>query len=504
MKTLFNIVSTAVCVAALSAPVVRAQQQAQDQSQPQAQDQSQQQTPADQGAAQPAAPIPAYHSPLASAAGNGDEDTQTELTPDTRALTGVENLSLGTPISHTYWQPHVDFSSTVDSNPQIQPGQSSWGTWTSVSGGVDLHRASGNSVLALDYIGGGMFSNDSGASNGILQGVNFSDKYSFRRWALLLLEQLNYSPGSGFGLNGLGGSTFPGAGSSGAGSTFNPGQTLLTGDGQILQNSFNTEVDAFLTARSSLTFVGGYSLGHYFQSDLFDYGNANFRAGYNYQIDRKNTFGLSYTFSEYNYSNSDQSITSHTALVSYGRRVTGRLAFQIAVGPQVSFSHQPIGGGTSSGGGAAGGAGVTSATLVNWSLSANLQYQLQRTGLGLTYYHGVGGGSGLLAGSLTDTVSGFATRRVSRTFAGGISGGYSRNQGQVVGAATSSNQTYDYWYGGANLTHPIGRSLALSLSYQLQYQSSNAAFCIGPTCGTSVIRNSITFGVGWHERPLLF
>jgi hypothetical protein len=503
MKTLFYIIGTAVCVVALSAPGVRAQQQTPDQGQPQTPDQGQPQTP-DQGPAQPAAPIPAYRSPLASAANNDDEDTETELTPDTRALTGVQNLSLGNSLTHSYWQPHVDIFSTVDSNPQVEPGQSTWGTWISATGGVDLHRVSGNSVLTLSYVGGGMLSTDSGANNGVVQGLNFSDRYLFRRWAILFLEQLNYSPGSSFGLNGLDGSTYTGGGSSGTGSVFNPGQPLLTGQGQILQNSFNTEVDTFLTARTSLTFVGGYSLGHYFQSDLFDYGNVNFRAGYNYQMDRKNTIGLSYTFSEYNYSNSAQSITSHTAQVSYGRRVTGRLAFQVAAGPQVSFSHEPITGTVSSGGGAAGGPGETSATLVNWSLSANLRYQWQRTGLALTYNHGVQGGYGLLSGSLTDNVSGSVTRQVSRTFSSGITGGYSRSQGQVIGAAMPSNQSFDYWYGGANLSHPIGRTLALTLAYQVQYQTSNAAFCFGPTCGTSLVRNLISFGVGWHERPLLF
>jgi hypothetical protein len=345
-----------------------------------------------------------------------------------------------------------------------------------------------------------MFSNDSNGNNGVLQGLNFSDRYLFRRWAILFFDQLNYSPGSAFGLNGLGGDSFPGGGSAGTGTVFNPGESLLTGQGQILQNSFNTEVDTYLTARTSLTFVGGYSLGHYFQSDLFDYGNANFRVGYNYQLDRKNTIGLAYTFSEFNYSNSNQSITSHTGQVSYGRRVTGRLALQVGVGPQISFSHEPITGGVSPGGGP----GATSATLVGWALNANLQYQWERTSLVLSYNHGVGGGAGLLAGSLTDTASGSITRRVSRTFSSGITGGYSRNQGEAIGFGAATNQTFDYWFGGANLSHPIGRTLALSLSYQFQYQTSNTPVCVGPTCGMSLTRNTISFGLGWHERPLLF
>ena len=505
MRTLFNIFGSALCVAALSAPTVRAQQQTPDQSQQQEPDQSQQQTPPDQGPTKPAGPIPAYRSPLAAAA-NNDEDTEPELTPDTRSLTGVQNLSLGTPTTRSYWQPHINIFSTVDSNPAESTGQSSWSTWASFSGGVDVHRNSGNSDMILSYVGGAMISSDSSASNGVVQALDFSDRFLFRRWAVSFFDQLNYLPESSFGFGGLGGGALPGGGSQGLGAGFGPGQTILTGRGQNLGNSFDTEVDAFLSPRTSLTFIGGYSLLRYFDSDLLNYGAANFRAGYNYQMDRKNTIGVSYTFSDFNYSNFNQSFVSHTAQFSYGRRVTGRLAFQIAAGPQVVFSRVPISpvSGSSGGAGRTGSTATSSTTQLYWSLNTSLRYQLQRTSLGLMYSHGVGGGSGVLAGSLTDTVSGSVSRQVSRALSSGVTGGYSRNQGLAIVTTTPTSQTYDYWYGGANLSHPIGRSLDLTLSYQLQYQTSNAAFCIGPTCGTSLIRNMISFGVGWHERPLRF
>jgi hypothetical protein len=506
MRTAFNFVAALLCTVALCTPAVRAQQQSQDQGQQQAPDQSQQQTPAPPGPTQPTqptAPIPAYHSPLAGAADN-DEDTENEVAPDTSSLTGVQNFSLGAQATRSYWQPHFDLFSTIDSNPAENAGGSTdWSYSTALSGGVDVYRNSGNSNLTLRYLGGGTFSNNSTAGNGIVQSLGLSEKVTFRRWVLSVIDQLNYLPQSSFGFNGLGTTGLPGSG--GLGSGFTPGQSLLTGQGQNLGNSFDTEVDALLTARSSLTFAGGYSLLHYFDSDLLNYGTATFRAGYNYQMNRKDTIGVEYTFSKYIYSNFDQSITSHSAEITYGRRVTGRLAFQIAAGPQIAVFQTPISTGTgSSGEGGTGSSSTGSTTQVYWTLSANAQYALRRAAFGLAYNHGVGGGSGALAGSLTDTVSGFATRQMSRTFSSGITAGYSRNQGLAITTSTPSNQTYDYWYGGGNLSYPIGRSLALTLAYQLQYQTSNVAFCIGPTCGTSVIRHTISLGLGWHERPLLF
>jgi hypothetical protein len=500
MKSLFGLLATAVSAAMLCAGAVQAQQQGQDQSQQPAPDQGQQQTAPDQGA-QPQGPIPAYHSPLAGAASNQDED-QEQTIPDTNSLTGVRNLSLGSPTSRNYWQPHVDIFSTIDSNPlENAGGKTNWDTDNSFSGGVDLHHQSGESDLTLSYLGGASVSNASGVSNGVVQGLDVNEKLSFRRWVVTFIDQLYYLPQSASGFNGLGAVSLPGNGSGGLGSGLTPGQTLLTGQGQSLENSFYTEADWLLTPRSSLTFVGGYSLLHYFDSNLLDFGTVTARGGYNYQVDRKNTVGLDYTFSTYNYSNFHQSITSNAVEASYGRRVTGRLAFQISAGPQIVVFQTPISG--SSVGGGTGSA--STGTQLRWTLSANVNYVYRRTGLALGYSHGVGGGSGALAGSEADTVYGSVTREMSRRFSSGITGGYSRNSGlAITTTSTPSNQTYDYWYGGGNLTHPIGRSLGITLAYQLQYQTSSSAFCIGPTCGTSVIRHMISFGIGWHERPLLF
>lgn len=494
MRTLSYILATALWMTTLSSLAVRAQQQPQDQ--------GQQQTPSNQGTTQPAEPIPAYHSPMASAAGNEDEENDTELQPDTRALTGVENFSLGISTTRTYWQPHFDFFSTVDSNPQENAGGTSgWGTWTSFDGGIDLHRNWANSQLGLNYLGGGMISNNGTANNGVIQGLTLSEKLTYRRWDILFFDQLSYLPEAGLGFGGLGGTVLPGGGAQGIGNGLAPGQGILTGQEQNLANTFDTEVDVFLSARSSLTFVGGYSLLHYFGSGFVNYGTDNFRAGYNYQKDRKNTMGLAYTFGDFQYGGVNQSITTHTFQAWYGRRVTGRLAIQVGAGPEVAFYNLPITGGT---GGEGGTPGTGSSTQVYWALNTSLQYQIERTGFNVAYTRGVAGGAGVLAGALTNTVSGGVTRQMSRTFSSGVTGGYSRNQGLATGGVAPVNQTYNYSYVGANLAHPIGRTLALTLTYQLQYQTANAAFCIGPDCGKSLVRNLISFGVGWHERPLLF
>jgi hypothetical protein len=497
MRTLSKTYLAALCVVALSVPGARAQQQQTPDQQQQNPDQ-QPQTP-DQNTA----PIPAYHSPFASDAQDQESDTQ-QSAPDNRPLSGAQDLSPLLLPTRSYWQPQFNVYGTVESNAPLTAGTTDWTAGAALSGHVDVHRISGNSDLNLSYLAGGSFSGDGGAANGVVQGLGFGDKFTFRRAVLSFFDELSYLPGSSFGYGGLGGlgglGGTPGSGA-GLGSVFGPSQTILTGEGQTLENSFVTEVDTPLSPRSSFTLAGGYYVLHNFTSGLLNSTNPIFRVGYNHQMTRKDQFALFYTFSAYRYSNFDQSVNTHTAAVSYGRTVSGKLAFQIAGGPQIVLSQFPI----SVGSGTSGTTTETSTTQVDWWLSSSLTWVEERNHFGISYYHGTTNGSGVLAGSLSQTVSGSLTRDNTRTFSSGISGGFSRNNGVFLGStSTLFDETYDYWYGSFSLTHPMGRTLGLTLSYTVQYQIPHTASCIGAACGTSTFANLVSFGVGWHERPLLF
>jgi hypothetical protein len=462
-----------------------------------------QQQPADpQQEQQPVAPIPAIRSPLASGADNGDaEETPNaqELTPDTRPLTGAEDLSLGSlPPAPSYWQPFVSFSETVDSNPNFSTVGSDWGTWTSFFGGVDLHHASSISDMSLNYIGGGMFSNGGTAQNGNIQELAFRDRFSFRRSTFSVFEQFSYLPESLLGFAGLVGAGIPGSGGSGLGSQFSAGGSILGLRGQNIYNTSAVEWDAKLSPRSSLTLVGDYMLLHDSESGSANYGDTGFQAGYNYQLTPKDTIAASYLYSAYRYSNVNQSINTNTILGSYGRRITGRLAFQIAAGPQFVSSTFPITGSTSS-------ESISgAASTVNLQLTSALQYQLRRALLSAAYMRGFTGGSGLLAGAKTNVVTGSVSSQVRRTIHVLWNVGYSRNVGIPTTSTATAQTNYDYWFTGVNVTHPFGRSLDIFLNYELQYQDTSTNECTGTGCSTNVIRNQIAFGMNLHKQPTPF
>jgi hypothetical protein len=460
-----------------------------------------QQQPAGSQQEQPTTPIPAIRSPLASGADNGDADVtgnSQQLTPDTRSLTGAEDLSLGTiPLTHSYWQPRASVLANVDSNPDYSTTSTDWSTWTTLTGGVDIHRTSGFSDMLLSYTGGGMFSNGGTAENGIIQELNFKDKFSFRRSTFSVFEQFGYLPESSFGFSGTAGATLPGNGGVNLGTGVTPGESILTPRGQNLSSSTAVEYDYKLTPRTSLTLLGSYALLHYFENDLADYGGASFQAGYNYQLTRKDTIAVSYLFNAIRYSNENQSINANTIQGSYGRRVTGRLAFQIAAGPQFVSSTNPITGPAPTSGPS------STSSVVYWSLNSALTYQLRRALISATYNHGLSGGSGLLAGSEADVVTGSVGGPVTRTLAVGWNMGYSRNKGVAVGT-TPAAQTYSYWFTGVNASRPIGRSLDVFLNYSLQYQDNSTIGCVGASCTANIIRNQIAFGMNLHKQPIPF
>lgn len=479
----FSLATGVACALALLSPAARAQQP--DNGGQSAQNQT-------------AEPISAYRSPFTPTSEATDENSQS-TEPDARPLSGAQYISMGNLNSNrSYWQPRVDLAGTGDSNAAESASSTSWGTWTSFLAGVDIHHNSGSSELMLSYTGGGMYSTEANIPNGTVQELGLSEKITFRRSVLSFFDQMSYLPQASFGFGGVGQSPSLGSGSTGLGPGFTSSQSILTGQGKNLSNSSIVQLNTFLTPRSSITMAGGYSLLHFFGNNLIDSGNVIFQGGYNYQASQHDTLALLYAFSDFRYNSLNQSIYTHSIEGSYGRRVTGRLAFQIAAGPEIGiFNQQALG----TGGGA--GASNSSSTHAYWTMNSSANYQYERTALGVTYFHGIGSGSGVLSGSLNDTVTGNVTRRMSRTFSSGLSGGYSRSAALPISGSATSGRDYNYWFVGGSFARPFSETLGLTFSYQMQYQTTNGATCTGPYCGT-IIRHLVSVGVSWHQRPLLF
>lgn len=488
-------------LASTVAPAARSQQD-QQQSQQQAQQGQQQQNTQDnnQSTEQPTQPIPAYHSPLGGVGAGNQNANPSEVQPDTRPLAGAQQIGLGTqPIEHSYWQPTVSVYSTFDSN-SFGAG-SGWVNFESFLGSVNVHRESARNDLTLVYAGGATVSSDSSIGNTVLQQFELGDKISLRRAEISFFNSTTYIPEAAFGYGGLGGVNLPGTGMLGLGE-FVPEQSILAARDQRVSNADLGQVNYRLSRRASVTLLAGYSLLHFLGGGYFDFREPMVQAGYNYQWTRNDTVALSYRFDDFQFSGLGESIRDNRADLSYGRRVTGRAAFEVQAGPEAVFFKisNPSATGTGTSGTVT--TGGSSSQLL-WNLNSSLTYAVPRGTVSLSYSHGVNGGSGVLVGAVANTVLVSATRTLSREFTADARFGYARNTSLNGPVQLVASRDYDYWFGGADLTHAFGRYLTLVGSYQYQRQTSNAPVCIGTVCGTFT-RNLISVGVTWQDRPLTF
>ncbi len=465
-----------LCLALLAVPAVRAQQQPGDQSAPPSQ------------AGQPnASPSPEETEPTDI---NGQR-----LTPDTRSLAGVQTVSLGVPaLQHSYWEPQLFVTVAGDSNPLLTPSTTSWTTWTTILGALDVRATSNHSDFTMDYVGGGSISNDASVQNAIVQEMQIGERIKGRRATLSLLDQVAYIPETSFGYGGLSALTLPGGAALGLQPSLVPTETILSERGQRLLNSSLVEFDALLTPRATFTVAGGYAFLHDFTNNVLDFGNVIGQAGFSYQMSRQDAIAVLYRYDSFRFTNADVTLAGHIAELTYARRITGKLAFEIGAGPEFAIFQVP---GTT-------GTGTSSTSSTYWVADASLTYDLRHTSLGLGYTHGIAGGSGVLSGSIADTVTGSINSQLSRTIHGALAIGYARNEPLSFGTTTTTttaNPTFNYYYGSVGISHPFGHSVTLSLGYLVQYQTTDATYCVGTVCGTTILRQQVSLGLNLHTRP---
>ena len=431
------------------------------------------------------------------------DDNGTNYRPDDRPLTGLQDATVGAPeIRHSYWMPGISYNNAIQSNGFSQGGGSSWNSTNYVQGNLTLLEAWNRGQLGINYSGGGYFSSDSNISSGQAHQLGLVQEFLWERWQLTFLDQFSYLPGTSFGFGAGNNLSFPGVGgapgsiSPGLGSGFVPNQTIFNSFGPRYSNAFGTQVNYLLSRRSSITLGAVYGILRFSNSGNIESDNLYLNAGYNYALTRKDTIGVVYRFSAYHFLGQPQAIGDHSAQLSYGRKITGRLALQISGGPEITtFRVAAIGGDTRHIGGTA---------------RASLNYAFKQGGITASYNHGVTGGSGVFLGATTDQVQFVANRQLTRQWNGSLQVGYAHNTNVVstslvnVPFPVNSSGSYDSVYLGGGVSRPLGRNLNFIGSYTAYIQHTSAsATCVIGTCGTNYTSHQITLGLSWHTRPFV-
>ena len=452
---------------------------------------------AGQGQENPEPPKPAgqAYPPLVS----GEDDVRPEsrpraLKPDENPLTGVEQLTLGTRESRSYWMPGFQFANTFQNNGLSSAKSGDWNSVSYFLGSLSVYDSWRRAQLTMNYSGGGSASNSSDLLNGSIHQLAFTQQFSWRRWRLLFADQFSYLPESSFGFGGVSNTSLPGVGPSfGAGvpgvlTNYVPSQGIFTGSGSRYSNSPIIQVEYLVSPRTSLTAAGSYGILRFAKAGNVEGNDAISNLGYNYRLSERNTIGLQYRFSDYRFLGNPQALNDHAAQIGYGRKITGRLALDVFGGPEVTTYRLPIGGATHR---------------VAFSGQATLNYNFEKTGLRLTYLHGLSNGSGVLIGSNADQLQTQLFRPLARRWQGNVGFGYSRNRQITSGPIGSPLQDFDTWFGSAGLSYALGRTANFSLSYTGRFQYGNQAFCVNLNCGSSYTQHQIWVGFQWSTRPFL-
>lgn len=462
--------------AVITVPVASAQQSATIQTNPSA----------------PIAPLPpdgasqsAYSSPALPAEGSssyGNRSSQ-PAEPDTHLLSGAELFNLGSlrglvPI----FDPALQFSQFAETG--IVPGQKYLST-TGVGGSFNVLHRWGRYRLSVTYRGAETFYKPSyygGVPNIPYHDVGISQEILLGRWTLRLRDDALYSWASGFSGLFTGGPAQAGNGElSSIQPSLDSNTTIQTGLARQLNNNALGEVDYAFSRRTSVTASGTFSSLHFLVPGYTSSQVIDGRMGYNYSLSAKNNIGVTYDHSRITYSGTSSRLEDDVVQLAFGRKITGRLAFQASAGPQLLHF---------------GNFGVAKTRQFSWSASTAVSYRLGHMAYSLLYFHGVTAGSGVFLGSSAETITASANRNITRNWSASANAGYAMNKALAPIAIFS--QQFNDWFAGANLTRQLGSQVHLGLSYEFQQQSTGGGACPVASCGLPGSFSQAGISLQWH------
>ena len=424
-----------------------------------------------------------------------------QVTPDQNTLAGAAPFTLGS-LQHT--RNIFDPAISVSQLGQIVPGASGQTVLTGVSvasGSLNFNRVWSRHHFSTFYNGGETFNLGYGKASAFFGTTSphyqfhdlvVAEEVDWARWHVLIRDDFMASPGAAFSGQGMGGpglaaqfSSMLGASLNSLAQTFQPSETINTGNAMRYRNALLGQAKYSFSRRSMVTFSGSYGLLHFTGTGYFSSSMLDAQAGYDYLLDPSNSIAILASYGKIDYTGTGTSTTDYVGALAYGRKITGRLAFQVAAGPQEIHVAVP--------------GGVGNFQLLFASVNSALTYERRRGGVSFSYVRGLSGGSGVTRGATSNTISGAAHYQFTRLWTGSVNGGYALNN-SLAPAGTATTQ-YDNWFIGANLGRRVGQHAQFNFNYGAVRQNSPAT-CLIAICGGTGLQQTFGMSVNWHLRPI--
>jgi hypothetical protein len=364
-------------------------------------------------------------------------------------------------------------------------GDGSFASSTVLSGDLAYLSDSENAPFSMVYSGGYLYSTIPGTpSSSTFQNLALSQVYKTRAWVFVASDAVSYLPESPTtGLSGIAGvgdvGTFP------VQTGLGPSQSILTDYSRRVSNGLQGSATWQVTPSLEFEGSGSWNVLHFLDTDLgLDSSEYDGSFGPSYRIDARNQLGTSAYYSYVTYPNyAGYKIESEGINLNYTRAWSRRLSTTVSLGPELTHGQtlEPL------------------PSSVNFAGTASATYATRTTGLYASYSRGVNAGSGVVFGSLSDTVTAGMNRPINRNWILGINGGYSHNKDLVTYAGEPP--IFSDAFGTFQVSRRISESLSAYGSYTAIDQS------IQNLPGTSNAFNGLnhTFSVGitFAPQPLI-
>jgi hypothetical protein len=383
--------------------------------------------------------------------------------------------------------------------------------------------------FGLDYIAGGDFyagPKFTTATGRATQVHTFAanQRILWRTGQLAIRDSFDYLPEGTFGFSSYGGAgsfgSAIGGGVSGVGAGTGLGGGLAGGTagglgsiayGSIgyqprIDNSAVVDVVQGLSPRSTVTLAGGYNFTDYLNKSSAPFPIINSQettgqVGFNRLLNRRDQVGVQYAFQEFHFPSAGSgSVQAHVWDALYGHRISGKLNFTVAGGPQFVILHNaPINLG-----------GIFLAVPDTKTVSANASVTFaytvsSRTSAQIVFQRYVTPGSGFYAGANTNATRLSVGHLFGRHWVTTTDAGYSHNTNLQKATSTSTagvpSHSYQFWYAGTSLQRQLGKQFSAFVTYQFNDMGLSSCTTTG-VCTQSARRHTGMVGINWHPRPI--
>jgi hypothetical protein len=374
---------------------------------------------------------------------------------------------------------------------------------TALSGDVAFTAKSTTRPFSLLFAGGVFFPNQGGQGTSSFWNVAANQGFTARHWIFNVSDSFSFLPQSPTtGLSGI-----PGVGDLGSipvqGPVEGPAGGILTVAGDRYQNSLSGGLERQISHATSISGSGSWSILNFLDSNLSfqDSTQISGSVALNQRFDARSSGSIDAVYSIYTYNGKviingfvQPDIRTRALNASYQRLLSKSLSVGVSAGPLWINSSNDL---------------VIPPSL-NVGLSGNLGYSRGFTNASVNYTRGVNAGSGVLTGALSDSVYASVGHTYGRKYVASLTLGYSHSSGlaQLVSGTNSFipvHETYDTFFGGAQVRRGFGPHLSGYASYTVQNQSNNYPagapnLPVGAANALSGTSHTLGFGVTFTPR----